>query len=483
MLQAETTYKVWKIIKIFIINIFTYYTTRKIMNENKLIVKDNIISTIANLAIAVIYYFLRNIIGLILDTIILIILLSILISKNAKKKIGNTILGTSIALTINNILYFISSAIIYIPGMIFNIRNVPLISTCINLLYITLAYLFLRIRKMKNGFSFLKESANNEYFETLFFNISAIILLAVILMINCSENLTSRIGVYLILLGIIMFITIQKSLQLYYKQKLLIQELEKTKEELANKTKEVEELEAENLSFSKKSHTLAHKQKSLEYKLEEIINKTEISKEEAAEVRDRLKEIEKDLYKEKTIIELDKTGITQIDDMLKYMQSECKKNKIDFELQLKGNIHYMTNNLITKEDLETLLADHIKNAIIAINHTDNINRSILVRLGKIDENYGLYIYDSGIEFEPETLKNLGKKPSTTHANEGGTGLGFMNTFDTLRKYNASLMIEEYNKPSKENYTKAIIIKFDNKNEIKIKSLELSTKNDIIVENK
>ena len=46
-------------------------------------------------------------------------------------------------------------------------------------------------------------------------------------------------------------------------------------------------------------------------------------------------------------------------------------------------------------------------------------------------------------------------------------MGFMNTFDTLRKYEASLIINEYNKPSKDNYTKVIIIKFDKKNEFKI----------------
>ena len=90
------------------------------------------------------------------------------------------------------------------------------------------------------------------------------------------------------------------------------------------------------------------------------------------------------------------------------------------------------------------------------------------KLGKIDKNYGLYIYDSGVEFEKETLENLGKKPSTTHKDEGGTGMGFMNTFDTLRKCNASMIIEEFGKPNKDNYTKAIMIKFDNKNEFKIK---------------
>ena len=151
------------------------------------------------------------------------------------------------------------------------------------------------------------------------------------------------------------------------------------------------------------------------------------------------------------------------------MQSECNKNQIEFILKLEGNIHQMTNNAIPKEDLEILLADHIKNAIIAINHTENINRTIMVKLGKIHSVYGISIYDSGAEFEIETLDNLGKKPSTTHAEEGGTGMGFMNTFETLRRYQASLIIEEYNKPNKDNYTKVINIKFDNKNEFKIKS--------------
>ena len=155
--------------------------------------------------------------------------------------------------------------------------------------------------------------------------------------------------------------------------------------------------------------------------------------------------------------------------MLKYMQSECNKNKIELILQIKGNIHQMTNNYIEKEELEILLADHIKNAIIAINHTDNINRTIMVKLGKIESGYGISIYDSGAEFEKETLDSLGKKPSTTHADEGGTGMGFMNTFETLAKHKASLEIKEYNKPSRDNYTKVINIKFDKKNEFKIES--------------
>ena len=129
----------------------------------------------------------------------------------------------------------------------------------------------------------------------------------------------------------------------------------------------------------------------------------------------------------------------------------------------------MINNHIEKENLEILLADHIKNAIIAINYSDNSNKGILVRLGMIDGIYSLYIYDSGIEFEIDTLRKLGKVPSTTHRDSGGTGMGFMNTFDTLKKYKASMIINEYGKPCKDNYTKVLMIKFDKKNEFKIES--------------
>ena len=93
----------------------------------------------------------------------------------------------------------------------------------------------------------------------------------------------------------------------------------------------------------------------------------------------------------------------------------------------------------------------------------------MVRIGKIEDIYSLYIYDSGIEFTKEVLDKLGKEPITTHKDEGGTGMGFMNTFDVLRKYKASLIIDEISRPSIDNYTKAIIVKFDNNEDFEIKS--------------
>lgn len=460
------------IIKIFCINVGTYIIALKIANIKQYCKVKNTITLACMFIVAIIFYLMRNFTDFLNSTVVQIILLTAILANNTKNNFSNMLIFTIISLSINYILLFIAVTINYIFSNILIIKNDLIILIILIIIYMVNIFFFYNIKKIKYGFSFLQKNIENEYYGMLTITMSITVLFILLIISNCSGVKLETFVMSLIIFCILMFITIQKSLQLYYKQKLLVQELEETKKELENKKEELQNVEKENINISKKNHTLAHKQKSLEHKIEEMINKSEVSKEEAEELKSRLKEIGKDLYKEKETIELDKTGIPEIDDMMKYMQSECKKNKIEFEYQLKGNIYYMTNNLVSKEDLETLLADHIKNAIIAINHTNNLNRSILVRLGKIDENYGLYIYDSGIEFKPEIFEKLGKEPSTTHPDEGGTGMGFMNTFDTLRKYNASLTIEEYNKPNKDNYTKVLIIKFDGKKEFKIKSYQL-----------
>ena len=455
------------IIKTVFIILCTYYTNFRITNTKlelsfKLLYKYIYIVVIAIIC-GLIKYGLNYFISLICS----ILIVSIIFSEN--NNMLNALWTTIISLAINYVISFCTIIISFIVNVIIQINDNYVNLGIIIVSHIALLYNVLKMKRLKYGLSFLKGSKENDYIDILVLNVSVTILVSTIIIVNSSIILARDLAPGLIISVIIMIITIQKTLQLYYKQKLLVQELNETKQELIETKKELKQLEEENLNFSKKSHTLAHRQKSLEHKILELTTKSEISTEEVGEVESKLEEIKKDLYKETAVVELAKTEIVEIDDMLKYMQAECIKNKIGFELQIAGNIHYMTNNFISKEDLEILLADHIKDAIIAINHTDNINRGILVRLGEIDGIYSLYIYDSGVEFEIETLKNLGKEPSTTHADEGGTGMGFMNTFDTLRKYQASLTIKEINNPTKDNYTKVLIFKFDKKGKFQITS--------------
>lgn len=458
-------------IKMFFISIFTYYTFLKVNDiiEHNKSIRKNLIVGIGILTVAGLSAFVKFHTNSLISISMVILLLGFLFSISTKLKLGTSIIITLVASACNYMIYFISTIGVFAINRVLSISNDIINLSLIFIIYAIILVKFLSIKKIKYGIAFLKTNTKNDYFDVLVLNISIIMLFCVVLFTNRERMLSKSIFFSLMFSAVIMFITIQKSLQLYYKQKMLIKELDETKEDLARAENKIKILERENIEESKKRHTIIHKQKSIEYKLEEMLTKTEMSTEEAAEVRERLEKLNKEVYTEKEVMELDKTGINSIDDMLKYMQSECVKNKIDFTLQIKGNIHYMVHNLVKEEELETLLADHIKDAIIAINHTDNANRSILVRLGNIDDIYSLYIYDSGVEFKPEVLESLGKKPCTTYANEGGTGMGFMNTFDTVRKHKASLIIEEIGKPVKDNYTKVIIIKFDKKNEFKVKS--------------
>lgn len=467
LLELVNTDKLLSIIKDFFILFTTYHIATKII-DSEIFEKGAKIKSLIILIVSIFFYsYIKEKVQFIYGIVFLILLLAINMNKAIHINMSKSIIIVIISLSINSIFLVFAIIISFIFNSILDIELNIIRLSSILIIYQILIYAFLRRKKFKNGFSFLQRNIQNDYFNILILNISMVILFVFIIMSNYERKLTLNFLIGFIVFSIIMFITIQKSLQLYYKQKLLEQELNETKDELEKKKEEVKQLEAENLNFSKTSHTLAHKQKSLEYKLEQLKQKYEIAEE--IEIEDRIKDISKEIYNKTPEVEISKTGILEIDDMLKYMQSECIKNNIEFRLQIKGNIYEMINNYISKEDLSILIADHVKNAIIAINHSENINKSILVRLGKINKIYSLYIYDSGIEFEKETLSNLGKIPSTTHADNGGTGMGFMNTFDTLRKYNASLIINEYNKPSNDNYTKSIVIKLDRRNEFTINS--------------
>lgn len=447
--------------RLLVVNLGTYYIFLKIINgqKNRL---ANIIKMFFIFLVTFINLYVNVVTNNLTGTMITLLLLIVLFDK-----VGyNTTSYTIISFGISNLIFFLSVMISGIPGVLFRVYNFNISLVIIITIYILLLFFVMKSKRIKYGFSFLTSKSKNDYFDFVMISLSVIILFLIVVLKNNDFLITERMGIFVIMFAIIMFITIKKSFQVYYKQKLLMKQLEEAENEIINKQKEIEKLEQENLNFSKKSHSMAHKQRALEYKLNHLLMKEETSKE--LEIKTEIEKLSKELY-QIPIEDLPSTEITQIDDMLEFMQSECVKNKIDFNLQIIGNVYHIINNIITVEQLEILIADHIKDAIIAIKHTDNINKSILVKLGKIDGCYGLYIYDSGIEFEKETLENLGKKPSTTHKDEGGTGMGFMNTFDTLNECKGSLIIKEIGKPSKDNFTKIIMIKFDGKNEYKVES--------------
>ena len=366
-------------IKGYFILVFTYYTFIKIINIKGIKKGKTLLSIILIIFIAIISSILNekyNIYYCIISQVCFMIILN---KINFKKDLLYTTSITIISLSISYILLAIAIAVSFIPNVFLGIKNDYVNLIILMLIYSLIICLVFKIKRIRNGFIFLQKKLSYEYFNILILNISVIVLFIAILN---RDEMEQNLIIILFIFSIVMFITIKKSLELYYKQNLMLKELKETKKELEEKKKEIEELEKENLNFGKTSHTLAHKQRALEYKVNQLMkNSTE---KEKADIKAEVDKLSKEIYVKPAMTEISKTGIPEIDDMLKYMQSEFEKYKIDFELQINGNIYHMINNLITKEELQILIADHVKDAIIAINHSDNINKSILVKLGEID---------------------------------------------------------------------------------------------------
>lgn len=449
------------------ISVFTYYFSLKIINYKLKNIKNFFIIVLSIIIISVLYIEIKTYLGFLYSTIFLILLLSFVLSKFTKNTISYSIFLITLSLIINYAIFILAGSLTYFIIHIINLKNKSIAVIYVLIIYSICIYNFSKIKKFRRGFTFLQNDLTKDYISMSNLNISTIIIIAIVMLRDSAKADITKKVIFLFLIIIVMSITIQKSFELYYKQKLLIKDLDETKEELAKTKEELAKAEKENLEASKRSHSLVHRQKALEFQISEL-RKSKNSK-DINKIKQDVENLSKELYGKEVMTQLSKTNIELIDNMFRYMQFECYKNEIRFDLQICGNIYKMINNVINKETLEILLADHIKNAIIAVKHSENSNKSILVKLGKIDDCYGVCIYDSGIEFKEETLKTLGKKPSSTHLDEGGSGMGFLNTFDTLNKYKASLIIDEIGMPCEENYTKVIMIKFDGKNEFKVNS--------------
>lgn len=417
---------------------------------------------------------------LIISYFIQIALLKVLIwYENKPIVISNLIANAAVY-----IIFTLATLIEYIPKRFLKIEN-----NIINLILIltiesVLLFLLSKQKRIRNGIRFTRDNKiSTDYFDMIIINISAVIIFIYCLFIRSNGDYIKQVLFPFIILGFIMFIMIQKTLILYYKQKLLKKTLEEDKEEIANKDKKIQELSDEKFKISKLNHEFYNRQKSLELAVEEFVKNSKSEASDEIGIMDKIQSLSKEysgkVEEIKTAARLYTTNIPEIDDMFKYMQSECKNNNIDFNLQINGNIFYMINNLIDKSRLVTLIGDHIRDAIIAINHSDNKNRSIIAILGMKDKYYEFSVYDTGIEFEIDTLLKLGLEPATTHKDEGGTGIGFITTFETLKETKASLVIEEKHGVVDNDYTKSVNIVFDGKNEYRIisyRSDEIKKKN-------
>ena len=318
------------LLKIFFINICTFYTFLKSINKKKCIPKEKIITIVLLMVISVIITIIKNSMNSLTVMTVLIFLLSIIFSNLNNNKVGNSLIITIFCLTINYIVFFISVSATYVLNKFIGIESDVITLCSIAIIHLIVLIKILGNKKIKYGFSFFNGKTESEYIDILILNISAIIILSTIILANSSIEFAKEMVVFIIIFIVAMIITIIKAYKLYYKQKLLIKDLDETKEELAKTKEELAKAEKENLEASKRSHSLVHRQKALEFQISEL-RKSKNSK-DINKIKQDVENLSKELYGKEVMTQLSKTNIELIDNMFRYMQFECYKNEIRFDL-------------------------------------------------------------------------------------------------------------------------------------------------------
>lgn len=441
-----------------------------------------ILSFLFSFLMGIFYAILINYLYNLLIIILILLFVIIYISITFKIDFSFSLIVSIVALLISFASYIVSVllSIMFVALPIFNIevQSSIIIFLCMLIQYFLVSRFFM-IKRFSNGFSFLKEE------DKLYnFTIVGLILGGTLILFfsifrmnqNANERNFAMIAFALIILG--SYIWIKRSITLDYRERMrnrevnmLKEELEAEKEKNVKLNEEISELAKINHKYSSRIKASEESVKKLAYMFNKTNNTefgnelsditkliTDLSSQYSNEIASKLKYAKK----------LPSTNVKGVDSILSYMQKESLDNNIDFELKINCSVNHLIEKYISQNRLETLLGDHIKDAIIAINSGNNNLRKIYVIFDIIDNCYQISFYDSGIDFEIDTLINLGLEAITTHKDTGGNGFGFLTTFETLKECKASLIIEEINFKNS-NFSKAIHVLFDNNSSYVIKT--------------
>lgn len=463
-------------IKIFFVNISNSYTVFKITNKKMKRKTLGVLITLLCLLAGLIYAIIRIKTNILVAGSIYYFAFSIIYSIFSNTRIPKSVMVSLIsnAITIVCLLFATIVNFVILKILKLNLNEYNIIEyIVIGIIQNLLIYFFFRIKRFKDGFAFLKNERNDFIKEGSMLGIVFVILAILTGKETKDIALLTICNVAIVFGGILMLYWIKKSITKYYKEKMKERTVEIQQEQIKQQDERIKDLQTELADVLQINHKYSHRISAMEKAVIKLGTKLQANEEFAEEYGDILSSIKKlsKEYKEEVAsvikeTKLPKTNIFSTDNLLEYMKQEAEKDKISFELKIDFDINEILETKIPQNKLETMLADHIRDAIIAINCSENKDRRIKVVLDKEDNNYQIKFYDTGREFEIETLSKLGLKRTTTHKATGGSGIGFMTTFETLKQCKASLIIEEY---SNQEYTKAVIIRFDNKNEYRIHS--------------
>ena len=251
-------------IRMFIINMCVYYSFEKILNIKENRIRNNIVLAIVNIILLLLYVPIKTAMKSFLPFIVLCVIYASIISKLTRNKIGHTMIIIIISYAIVFIFHTMGIILQFIPYKmlykLFHKESMYLSLTIISIFQVVFTYLFFKIRRFKNGFSFLNNRLSNEITDIIMLNISAILIIIYCLFEIGKDQTTMNLFATILVLSYTMYMSIHKMLTMHYKQKLLTDTMEEYKKEIDKKQNEIDILKQDKKNVSQITHEFYNRQ-------------------------------------------------------------------------------------------------------------------------------------------------------------------------------------------------------------------------------
>lgn len=439
------------LIKIFFIILSSIYTSAKVLNICFKKLTYLFILCFSLMITPLVYYVQISIplYTILVTTFLITVFCIVLFKRNIPPSLCISILSIG-----SSYVSFTIGAVITLPISFFLLLiNIPeTISAAIILLIIgvfqqLLIHLLFRTKRLKDG---IPNITNAFIGDAGIYTGSLLILFSSLFFISGSLSMTFDLLLiaFILALGVIIWLWWQKSIQTDYINKNNSQQIDLLENKLQERDAELERL---SKIIHKDNKLLA----ALELSTREILQ--DASSEKAESLLQELNRFSKERSETLHAYEagqaaLPKTGLFSIDTMLNYLHQRALKHRIAFQLSLEDEIAGITD-IISEQDLCTIIADLGENAIIATKDVETKN--IRFSIERKTDGYALYFYDSGEPFANEVLESFGKTRCTTHAETGGSGIGLVTTGELAAKYHGEFYITDEDVPQP--YTKCVSV--------------------------
>jgi len=389
---------------------------------------------------------------------------------------NRTVVAALISYGISYTIYVISLFIVSVVFRVFSSLSYSVLFVAVaGWIQLLLAYFLFRVKRLRNGLSFLDDIRYSS--AGVFISISILTASSFIGMQQDVCLIYEILTVSIFLCGVALWFWWKNCMTRRYIAQLNERDLKLVNNTIATQQSKIETLQRENEELSKIVHKDNKLIPALALSVRECLDT--VAKNEDQQVRvsrtqellNQLNRISYERYDtlrnyELSSKKLTSCGLPILDMLLSYMLWKASVANIDFDLIVWDSLKSITETVITEQDISTVLADLIENAIIATLHSNSEKRILvevgLTKVGLTKGHYFISVSDSGVPFSKEVLKNWGIQRITTYADCGGSGIGMMSTYDICKRYGASFFVETFDAGMP--YSKRVMICFDDANQ-------------------